>query len=220
MVDTKAPETPVVATTEVTEVAVAVAVTETPVSFTDRLKSLQADLATLAGLSKKLTLESRVLAKEYSKAKLVAPGDKKKKKREKRVVDPNAPKSGIQKPQKISAELAKFLGVTPDTLVSRTDSNGRINKYISGEGLKDPANGRHILVDKDTQGKLKVLLGDLSQEDKDGLTFFNIHKHLKHHFIKEPVPEGTEAPKKKVLGRKKAATETVAPATTPAVVKA
>jgi len=186
---------------------------ETPVSFADRLKSLQADLASLATLSKRLTGDARTLAKEYSRVKVpVAAADKKKKKREKRVVDPNAPKSGIQKPQKISPELAGFLSVPLETLVSRTDANGRINKYILEKGLKDPANGRHILVDQDTEGKLKALLGNLTQEEKDTLTFFTIHKHLSRHFVKEPKPEpvpaveGTvpEAPKKKVLGRKKA----------------
>lgn len=186
-------------------------VAETTMTLAERLKAHQARLVELTALSKALSADGRVLMKELSRVK-AAPADKKKKKREKRPVDPNAPKSGIQKPTKISADLAKFLGVSADTLMSRTDVNRNVLKYVKDKGLKDTAEkrGRFILIDNDKEGKLKALLGNLSAEDKAGLTFFSIHKHLKHHFPSTPKPEPVEGAetKKRVVGRKKAVVET------------
>ena len=63
--------------------------------------------------------------------------------------------------------------------MSRVDVSKKINKYIEKNGLQDIMNGRTINPDE----KLSNLLR-LKEEEKDKLTYFNLQKYMKHHFIK------------------------------------
>ena len=85
--------------------------------------------------------------------------------------------SGFVKPTLISDELAMFLGKPVGTEMARTDVSRKINSYIKENGLQDTENGRKINPDE----KLRKLLA-LSEEDE--LTYFNLQKYMKHHFIK------------------------------------
>jgi hypothetical protein len=78
---------------------------------------------------------------------------------------------------RISDELAIFLGKPIGTEMARTVVSSEINTYIRVNGLQDPGNGRKINPDE----KLRTLLR-LSEGDE--LTYFNIQKYMKHHFIK------------------------------------
>jgi chromatin remodeling complex protein RSC6 len=88
----------------------------------------------------------------------------------------NRKPSGFVKPTRISDELAKFLGKTVGTEMARTEVSKEINQYIRTNGLQDKANGRLIHPD----GKLTVLL---NVKPGDELTYFNLQKYMKHHFI-------------------------------------
>ena len=85
--------------------------------------------------------------------------------------------SGFVKPTLISNELAEFLGKSIGTEMPRTEVSKEINAYIEAHGLQDRHNGRIINPDE----RLRKLLR-LSEGDQ--LTYFNLQKYMKHHFIK------------------------------------
>jgi len=84
--------------------------------------------------------------------------------------------SGFVQPTLISDELAMFLGEPLGTEIARTEVSRKINRYIKENGLQDQENDRKINPDE----KLSNLLG---LKKKDKLTYFNLLKYMKHHFI-------------------------------------
>ena len=97
----------------------------------------------------------------------------------------NRKPSGFIKPTRISDELAAFLGKTIGTEMARTEVSKEINAYIQTHSLQDKSNGRKIHPD----AKLTQLL-NISGEDE--LTYFNLQKFMKHHFVKAEVPGAVE----------------------------
>jgi len=93
----------------------------------------------------------------------------------------NRQPSGFVKPTLISAELASFLGKTVGTEMARTAVSKEINNYIRSNSLQDKANGRKINPD----AKLATLL---KTKPEDELTYFNLQRFMKHHFIKADAP--------------------------------
>ena len=93
----------------------------------------------------------------------------------------NRQPSGFVRPTLISDELATFLGKVPGTEMARTDVSKEINIYICNHNLKDAKNGRQINADE----KLSALL---NLKADDVLTYFNLQRHIKHHFIKVVAP--------------------------------
>lgn len=93
----------------------------------------------------------------------------------------NRKPSGFVRPTLISDELAAFLSVPSGTEMARTDVSKEINLYIRTNSLQDKANGRQINADE----RLTVLL---NVQPGDVLTYFNLQKYMKHHFIKTVVP--------------------------------
>ena len=89
----------------------------------------------------------------------------------------NRQPSGFVKPTRISDELAKFLGKTVGTEMARTDVSKEINAYIRANNLQRPDNGRFIVPD----AKLTTLL-KLGKNDE--LSYFNLQRYMKPHFIK------------------------------------
>ena len=100
--------------------------------------------------------------------------------RKRKVSNVNRQPSGFAKPTRISDELAKFLGKPVGTELARTGVSKEINKYIRDNNLQDKTNGR--LIHPDT--KLASLL---NIKNNDELTYFNLQRFMKHHFIKEAV---------------------------------
>lgn len=89
----------------------------------------------------------------------------------------NRQPSGFVKPTRISDELAKFLGKSVGTEMARTDVSKEINAYIRANNLQRPDNGRFIVPD----AKLTTLL-KLGKNDE--LSYFNLQRYMKPHFIK------------------------------------
>jgi SWIB/MDM2 domain len=89
----------------------------------------------------------------------------------------NRKPSGFVRPTLISEELAEFLSVPSGSEMARTDVSKEINNYIRLNSLQDKTNGRQINPDD----KLRVLLNVAPDEI---LTYFNLQKYMKHHFIK------------------------------------
>jgi chromatin remodeling complex protein RSC6 len=93
----------------------------------------------------------------------------------------NRQPSGFIKPTLISDELAVFLGKPTGTELARTAVSKEINSYIRANNLQDPANGRKIHPDVKLSKLLKIAKGD-------ELTYFNLQRYMKHHFVKAVAP--------------------------------
>ena len=165
-VATKAP----VAPAPVVEAAAAKAKVE-DVPVESPFVSLEEKMTQLVSVLKEAQAQLKVVKKEYERLKKTA--DKVERKRANARSTPN----GFAKPTKISDELCVFLGVAKGTEKSRTEVTREINKYVKAENLSDPKNKRIIRPD----ATLKKLL---NSTDKDEVTYFNLQKFLKHHFIK------------------------------------
>jgi chromatin remodeling complex protein RSC6 len=105
----------------------------------------------------------------------------------KRKPNSNRQPSGFVKPTLISKDLAKFLGKENGVEMARTEVSKEINQYIRANSLQDKDNGRIILAD----AKLKKLL---NLNDSDELTYFNLQRYMKHHFIKTDVVAAASVP--------------------------
>lgn len=96
----------------------------------------------------------------------------------------NRQPSGFIKPTLITDELAAFLGKANGTEMARTDVSKEINQYIRQHNLQNPDNGRIIRPD----AKLKKLLRVGPDEE---LTYFNLQRYMKHHFVKKDAVAST-----------------------------
>jgi chromatin remodeling complex protein RSC6 len=154
--------------TEVNEpvVTIETSLTEVLSDFAENVQTLTASLNKLKAEFK--VLEKRVIREARSMDKVNAKRNKNKGSR--------AP-SGFVKPAAISGELAKFLGVPEETQMARTDVTKMITSYVKEHNLQDSSNGRKILPDT----KLKTLL---KIKDGEEVTYFNLQKYMKPHFLK------------------------------------
>lgn len=142
-------------------------------SLSDSLKMLGENITSLAVALNKMkgdfkTLEKQVIREARTMDKVNAKRNKSKGSR--------AP-SGFVKPASISKELAKFLGVAEDIKMARTDVTKLITAYVKNNKLQAPDNGRKILPDK-------KLMSLLNCKSSDEVTYFNLQKYMKPHFIK------------------------------------
>jgi chromatin remodeling complex protein RSC6 len=154
---------PVVATTDVSLVS-------------SKMTEFGAKLQQLVSVFNTIKNDFKTLEKSVNKEVKIAQKASSKKRRN----NVNRKPSGFVKPTPISNELAEFLGKTIGTEMARTDVSKEINAYITANGLQDKKNGRQINADE----KLSKLLR-LTNEDV--LTYFNLQRYMKHHFIKAEV---------------------------------
>lgn len=166
-----------VASTAASTVA-ATETTEAVVSPHDTLETLANDMIKMA---KSLLETARQAKKEHAKqVKKAEQGGKKR--RAKSDGESTHSNSVFLQPSKISPALAKFCGVSADTMLSRTEATRKIAAYIKEKDLQNPENRREIRAD----ATLTSLFA-LTAEDK--LNYFNLQRYIKPHFIKEAKPE-------------------------------
>ena len=115
----------------------------------------------------------KLLEKSVSKELKAASKSKKGKK----ATSANRQPSGFVKPSVISDELIKFLGKEPGTMMSRVEVSKGINEYITTNSLKDKVSGRQINPDAKLATLLKIGKDEV-------LTYFNLQRFLKIHFVK------------------------------------
>ena len=149
-------------------------VAESELSMSAKLNVFGAKLQQIAGLLSTVKTEFKVLEKTVSRELKNA---QKSSNRKKKASGSRQP-SGFVKPTRISDELAAFLGKTVGTEMARTVVSREINAYIRENKLQDPANGRRIHADT----KLTTLL---KLNPSDELTYFNLQRYMKHHFVKD-----------------------------------
>lgn len=169
---TKTVETPA-ADVPVTEgeTVVVPAATEDAVNF----DVIQQKFAALIAGAKELQAHIKVVQKAYTKL------SKTKTKRANKGAGGNATPSGFVKPAPISDALATFLGMESGTSLPRTEVTKRVNEYVKSNDLQNPSDRRTILPDE----KLRALL---NPGQDDTISYFNLQKFLKPHFIKPEAP--------------------------------
>ena len=107
---------------------------ETDDNYDAEFTEVKDTLKSALELIKSLTTKVNTLEKRVARDRKVM--NKKMKGRAKRVVDPNKPPSGFAKPGPVSTELAKFLGLSKDELIARTEVTKRITKYCQEKDLQ------------------------------------------------------------------------------------
>lgn len=182
-VATKAVAAPKAAAASTEASSVAGTATETAATTTEvasvasheELESLANDMIKMA---KRVLEVSRLARKDF--AKQVKKAEQGGKKRRAKNADGSSTHSNsvFLQPSKISPALAKFCGVTAETMISRTDATRKIAAYIKEHNLQNPENRREILSDETL-----ISLFALTSEDK--LNYFNLQRYIKPHFIKE-----------------------------------
>jgi upstream activation factor subunit UAF30 len=95
-----------------------------------------------------------------------------------------AARSGFNRLQRVSPELAEFLGLSSDEGISRGQVTSRITRYVNENNLKSPTNGRVIMMDD----KLRRILKDVPDDIELKIT--NLQTYLKGHYI-GPFDEAT-----------------------------
>jgi chromatin remodeling complex protein RSC6 len=93
--------------------------------------------------------------------------------------------SKFNKLNAISDQLTNFLGLTPGTLISRTEVTKSICGYIKKNDMFKIKENKKIIVLDDV---LKNLFGNPNED----VTYFNLQKYLSHHYL--PIP-----PKKEIV---------------------
>ena len=121
--------------------------------------SMKGDFKTLEkGVAREMKIAQKATAKRAKRAGARAP-------------------SGFVKPTRISDELANFLGKEVGTEMARTAVSKEINAYIRANNLQRPDTGRFIIPDAKLTTLLKI-------EKDDELSYFNLQRYMKPHFIK------------------------------------
>ena len=179
----KAAAAPVVETPVAAPVAAPVA--EAPVAETPAAETTVDTNAKLAEFGSKINQVSTLLAAmkadykslEKSIAKDLKNASKSKKSKKSSVPNPNRQLSGFVKPSVVSDDLLAFVGKEKGTMMSRVEVSKEITAYIEKNSLKDKENGRQINPDAKLTKLLQIGAGEV-------LTYFNLQRYLKIHFVK------------------------------------
>ena len=171
-------ETPVVKKPLTPRLSASTDVNKVPdLKLEDNISSqLETLLGTISGLVtqlKTVQAEVKTLQKNYNK--VLKDHNKTLQKRK----TTNRQPSGFAKPSKISEEMAKFLSLDASVEIPRNQVTKLINQYIIEHDLRNEADKRQIQPNKELS-KLLNLKGD------EQLSYFNLQKYMKHHFIKTP----------------------------------
>ena len=167
-------ETPVVETPVVDAPVVDTPAEPVVEGYDAEFAAISEQLKTALTLVKDLTTKFNALEKRVNRDRKVM--DKKMKGRVKRVKDPNAPLSGFAKPGPVSDELRKFLGLSKDELISRTQVTRKFTDYCKEHNLQNGPDKRVINPDKTVMKLLRL------DKNSEPLTFFNLQKYMKVHY--------------------------------------
>lgn len=167
---------PVVSEVVVDLAPVADAIVEST-SSSAKLSEIEAKIQQLGSVLSTLKSDIKILAKTIAREQKIASKSSK----GNRKVSASRKPSGFIKPTLISDELAKFLGKNAGTEMARTDVSKEINMYIRTNNLQDKENGRKIHPDAKLSCLLNIKPGD------EPLTYFNLQRFMKHHFVKTEV---------------------------------
>ena len=162
-------ETPAVATVAETPAA------ETTVDTNAKLAEFGSKINQVSTLLAAMKADYKSL--EKSIAKDLKNASKSKKSKKSSGPNPNRQLSGFVKPSVVSDDLLAFVGKEAGTMMSRVEVSKEITAYIEKNSLKDKDNGRQINPDAKLTKLLQISAGEV-------LTYFNLQRYLKIHFVK------------------------------------
>ncbi len=142
-------------------------------TITAKLNEYSSKLQQLSNIFTSLKTDFKTLEKTVTRELKAAQKSSSKRRR----VSSTRQPSGFVKPTRISDELATFLGKAIGSEMARTEVSKEINAYIRAKSLQDKENGRKIHPDQALTKLLQIGKGD-------ELTYFNLQRYMKHHFIK------------------------------------
>jgi chromatin remodeling complex protein RSC6 len=155
-------------------------------SSTEQLKSILATITEQSSQMKILLNSVRAVLKDVERQGKELDKLRNKKSRSSADRKKDGLPSGITKPVAISDELAKFLGVKPGTLVPRNEVTKGVSAFVRKFELSDPSNKqKFVLTSKPEGAQLKTLLGNPAEE----VTYFNLQRYLKHHYLPMPAAD-------------------------------
>jgi len=158
-----------------------IVVVEDSASVSQKMNEFSAKLQQLTSIFAAIKSDFKTLEKGVARELKAAEKAAKKSSSKKGKRAGNRQPSGFVKPALISNELAAFLGKAAGSEMARTDVSREINSYIRTNNLQDKSNGRKIIPD----AKLAALL---KTQPNDELTYFNLQRYMKHHFVKVEAP--------------------------------
>jgi len=144
----------------------------------ERIAADKALLSCLRELNRQVTRERKEVSKVVKK---LNKGQRKKRR------GGNKSPGGFTKPAPLSGPMCAFLEVAEGTELPRTEVTRRVNRYVKENDLQNPENKKQILAD----GNLKSLL---YLKDDDELTYFNLQRYMKIHFLKKDPETGEVRP--------------------------
>jgi chromatin remodeling complex protein RSC6 len=149
-------------------------------SSSEQLKAILANLNDHSSSMKTLMNSVRMVLKDVDKQGKELDKLRNKKSRNTSERKLNGLPSGITKPVAISDELSQFLGVEIGTLVPRNEVTKGVSSYVRTHELSDPTNKQKFVLTSKPEGAiLKKLLGNPTEE----VTYFNLQRYLKHHYL-------------------------------------
>lgn len=174
----------IVAAPVVSELAAEIKVDEVKTVSSDAiLTAIDAKVQQVGSILASLKNDSKALRKQIAQDKKAAEKLAKKSSKKKRVVvegeEVKPRNSGFMRPVRISDELAVFLGKEAGTVMGRQVANDEIRRYVTAHNLKETEKGKGRNINPDA--KLSALLKLPAEEQ---LTYFNLQKYMKPHFIK------------------------------------
>ena len=143
-------------------------------SLDDQFKNILERIAAFRTLATNLNADVKRLQKNV--ARHVRESTKRNRKRKGADTGVKRPPSGFAKPGKISDALCQFLGVTSGTEMARTEVTKHLTKYIKAHSLQDENDKRSINCDAKLSGLLNV-------KPTDKVTYFNLQRYMKPHFV-------------------------------------
>jgi len=136
--------------------------------------SLEKDLVKFKSEFTSFMVRFRQLRKEFRKYGKETTKKGKKNNSDNNLIVSKKKPTGFQVAVNLSKELCEFLNISEDTKLNCSEVSRRMNLYFSNNSLQ---NGANITLDK----KLKELL---KPGKDDNITYFNLQKYLKKHYIK------------------------------------
>lgn len=148
-------------------------------TLTEQLKALSAEFTTKVREAVKGVQEAAKVAKkeqrDSKKKRKIAPEDMTPEQH--KAWEARRANNAFLKPKPLSPELCTFMGIAAGSLRSQTQVTKFISDYVKSHSCFDPSFKRRILPNA-------VLAKLLRVDDKTEVTYLNLQKFLKVHFVK------------------------------------